>query len=151
MNPEAQGDIQGHFEHNSEIQLQDFLNENIQKALRDALYNSDDIQWEDIGPPNKRSYGVSKNPNSIMERARDFFSSELMLLLLSNMTGLRLHPLAPESDEDEEEALGQDSEDGASGSKRKSRPDESQSKKTKLGEYIVLNGLLNYLSNPNIC
>ncbi|XP_065577034.1 prolyl 3-hydroxylase OGFOD1-like isoform X2 [Artemia franciscana] len=132
MNPEAQGDIQEHFEQNSEIQLQDFLNENIQKALREALCTSDDIQWEDMGPPNKRSYGVCKNTNSIMERTRDFFSSELMLLLLSNMTGLRLHPLAPESDEDDEVAVGQESEDGASGSKRKSRPDESQSKKTKL-------------------
>ena len=103
----TQLEIQNKFEEQSEIVLQEFLNEDKYNELARALKDSEAIQWQWNKPPNIRKYEtalISSVPAIVLE-AFELFKSEALFLILSNLTGLKLHDLAINngSDSDDEE------------------------------------------------
>ncbi|XP_050401516.2 prolyl 3-hydroxylase OGFOD1 isoform X1 [Patella vulgata] len=104
LHPETQGDISEKFESESEIQLSDFIQKEKFNLLLSALQESN-IPWSPVGPANKRKYYLCNKENQpkIVEECVHFLQSEAMFLVLSNMTGLKLHELAPESDSEDSE------------------------------------------------
>ncbi|XP_060796737.1 prolyl 3-hydroxylase OGFOD1 isoform X2 [Neoarius graeffei] len=107
MDPLYQAQVQQEFEDASEIRLPNFLQEEKYKQVTEALRLAE-IQWERRGPPNKRWYARAQLQNlpSCLKECWDLLSSEAFFILLSNLTGLRLHALATE--EDESDSDGQD-------------------------------------------
>lgn len=104
--------IQCQFKETSEIHLDDFLLPDKCKALEEAL-SSPTVLWSQCGPRNHRwtlEYPTPMPP--IVEECLRVFRSEAMFLVLSNLTGLKLHELAEASS----------SEDEASGSQTPTRP-----------------------------
>ncbi|XP_059212372.1 prolyl 3-hydroxylase OGFOD1 [Centropristis striata] len=98
-----QEQIQEEFEDRSEIQLKDFLKEEKFREVSEALRLTQ-VQWTKRGPPNKRCYEaacVDSLPQCVTS-CWELLHSEAFFLLLSNFTGLRLHFLCP-NDEDEDE------------------------------------------------
>ncbi|KAM9460902.1 prolyl 3-hydroxylase OGFOD1 [Clarias gariepinus] len=109
MDPLYQAQVQQEFEETSEIRLPNFLQEEKYQQVVEAL-RSAEVQWERRGPPNKRCYARAQQQNlpSCVKECWDLLSSEAFFLLLSNMTGLKLHALAAGDDEsDTEEQDGQ--------------------------------------------
>ena len=98
LDPSTQGDVQESFEEKSEIQLQEFINPEKYQALCEAL-RSPDITWTNLGPANKRNYEICTEEDtkaiSILKEVKAFFQSEALFLVLSSLTGLKLHKLAP--------------------------------------------------------
>jgi len=102
LNPETQGDIQTQFEDSSEISLNNFLVPELYCQVSQALLQHH--QWTHIGPPNRKSFrSLTGDPDEIIKSCIQFFTSEPFFLLLSNLTGLKLHALAPSDDEDEDD------------------------------------------------
>uniref|UniRef100_G3MPY1 uS12 prolyl 3-hydroxylase n=1 Tax=Amblyomma maculatum TaxID=34609 RepID=G3MPY1_AMBMU len=99
-------EIRQQFRDDSEIQLQDFLQANKCRDLEDAL-SDPNVLWSQRGPPNRR--WTLENPiplPPVVEECLRVFRSEAMFLILSNLTGLKLHSLSTASDsssEDDEE------------------------------------------------
>ncbi|KAI0230496.1 Prolyl 3-hydroxylase OGFOD1 [Lamellibrachia satsuma] len=64
------------------------------KALK-----QDSIAWHRRGPPNKRNYEKAREEGlpSVLSQCMRLLQSEAMFLILSNLTGLTLHPLAQNS------------------------------------------------------
>ena len=104
LHPETQGDIQAQFEENSEISLSQFLSAELYSQVSQALAERAN-SWREEGPADRRCYQVlSGELDNILSSCLRFFSSQPFFLLLSNLTGLRLHELAPaDSDEEGEE------------------------------------------------
>jgi len=101
LDPETQGEIQSQFEENSEISLAQFLVGEQYSRISEALAGADN-SWSREGPADRRWCQVLTGDLShSLTAALRFFSSEPFFLLLSNLTGLRLHHLAPEDSEDE--------------------------------------------------
>ncbi|MCJ8737294.1 hypothetical protein PDJAM_G00022380 [Pangasius djambal] len=142
MDPLYQAQVQQEFEDTSEIRLPNFLQEEKYKQVIEALRLAE-IQWERRGPPNKRCYARAQLQNlpsclkecwdllsseacyaraqlqnlpSCLKECWDLLSSEAFFLLLSNLTGLSLHALAPGDDDSDSEGHDGASEgrDGAS-------------------------------------
>ncbi|XP_071973713.1 prolyl 3-hydroxylase OGFOD1 [Engystomops pustulosus] len=110
---EYQSQIQEEFEDSSEILLKDFLKEEKFSAICEAL-ETHNINWELLGPPNRRCYKRANGElPEVLSACMDLLRSEAFFLLLSNLTGLKLHFLAPDND---------DSDEGESSSKDNSRP-----------------------------
>ncbi|ESO92501.1 hypothetical protein LOTGIDRAFT_120424, partial [Lottia gigantea] len=109
--PDVQGEISEKFESESEIQLTDFIKKDKYNELKKALKESD-IHWSHHGPANKRKYYVcnSENQPAIIKECVKFLQSDAMFLVLSNITGLKLHELAPESDDEEKDTKKKDNE-----------------------------------------
>jgi len=102
LDPETQGDIQTKFEESSEISLPGFLSGEQYSAVCRALQAHS--KWETVGPPDRRSCQVmAGNSCQVIDTCRKLFTSEPFFLLLSNLTGLKLHSLAPEDSEEENE------------------------------------------------
>ncbi|XP_028824732.1 prolyl 3-hydroxylase OGFOD1 [Denticeps clupeoides] len=106
MNLEQQVRVQQEFEDSSEIRLPNFLKEEKLKEVISALQLAE-IHWDRSGPPNKRCYEAA-DLRSVPDSVRscwELFCSEAFFLLLSNLTGLKLHTLAndPDSEDDEED------------------------------------------------
>lgn len=101
--PDVQSDIRKRFEEDSEIELTDFLQDEKYEALVAAL-KSPTIQWQLLGPANKRRYHQADETNlpPIVQEYLRVIHSDAVFLVLSNLTGLKLHPLAPMSDDEEE-------------------------------------------------
>lgn len=99
---EYQSQIQDEFEDSSEILLKDFLKEEKFSAICAAL-ETQHIDWELLGPPNKRCYkkAKSKLPDAL-SACMDLLQSEAFFLFLSNLTGLKLHFLAPDNEDSDE-------------------------------------------------
>ncbi|KAM8877312.1 prolyl 3-hydroxylase OGFOD1 [Synchiropus picturatus] len=97
-----QEQIQEEFEESSEIQLKGFLKEDKFKQVSDALRLSG-IDWRRRGPANKRCYDAASLETlpQVVKELWELLCAESFFLLLSNFTGLRLHFLCP-NDEDEE-------------------------------------------------
>ncbi|CAL1271394.1 unnamed protein product [Larinioides sclopetarius] len=60
-----------------------------------SVLNSDSVVWKQKGPPSRRRYEEIDNIEevpSIVKECHALFSSEPFLVVLSNLTGLRLHP-----------------------------------------------------------
>ncbi|XP_069496379.1 prolyl 3-hydroxylase OGFOD1 [Ambystoma mexicanum] len=106
LDVESQAHVQEEFEERSEILLKDFLKlDKFQEVCR-AL-EEENLTWMTRGPPNKRCYEQAEdNVPEILKRCLELLRSEAMFLLLSNLTGLKLHFLASsDSDDEDEEAL----------------------------------------------
>ncbi|XP_069127240.1 prolyl 3-hydroxylase OGFOD1-like isoform X2 [Argopecten irradians] len=95
----SQSDICERFEEESQIELQNFLQNSKYEQLKNALQKCD--SWTPRGPANKRCYSVLDGSQEIVEECRRVLQSDAMFLVLSNLTGLKLHELAPESDTDD--------------------------------------------------
>jgi hypothetical protein len=103
LDPAIQTEIREKFEQESEIELQEFLKDEKYEDLIAAL-KSPDLDWKMRGPPNKRHYSAL-SPNDLPElllQFLQFMQSEAIFLILSNLTGLRLHALAPRQDYEED-------------------------------------------------
>ncbi|XP_044125949.1 prolyl 3-hydroxylase OGFOD1 [Bufo gargarizans] len=102
MSFEYQSQIQDEFEDSSEILLKDFLKEEKFRAVCEAL-ETRHIDWELLGPPNRRCYKRAKGqlPDALSS-CMDLLRSEAFFLLLSNLTGLKLHFLAPDNEDSDE-------------------------------------------------
>ncbi|KAG9467353.1 hypothetical protein GDO78_015111, partial [Eleutherodactylus coqui] len=99
---EYQSQIQDEFEDSSEILLKDFLKEERFGAVCAAL-ETQSMDWELLGPPNKRCYKKAKGElPDVLSSCMDFLRSEAFFLLLSNLTGLKLHFLAPDNEDSDE-------------------------------------------------
>jgi len=95
LDPETQGDIQTKFEESSEISLPGFLTPDKYSAVCQALKKHN--KWEKVGPPDRRSYvRLAGDTCQVLATCYKLFTSEAFFLMLSNLTGLKLHPLAPE-------------------------------------------------------
>ncbi|XP_041359962.1 prolyl 3-hydroxylase OGFOD1-like [Gigantopelta aegis] len=104
LNPETQVEIRETFESDSEIQLQDFLQSKKYSELLLAL-RSQNVEWNSRGPAHKRNYCTCDTTNqpTIVQDCVRFFQSDAMFLILSNLTGLKLHELASVSDSDSDQ------------------------------------------------
>ncbi|KAM9302053.1 prolyl 3-hydroxylase OGFOD1 [Gastrophryne carolinensis] len=105
LSVEYQAQIQEEFEDASEILLKDFFKEDKFQAISAAL-KSQNIEWEQLGPPNRRCYNRAKGdlPEALTS-CMELLKSEAFFLLLSNLTGLKLHFLAA-SNEDSDDGEG---------------------------------------------
>nr|CAH0107368.1 unnamed protein product [Daphnia galeata] len=104
LDPSTQGDVQSTFSDKSEIQLQEFIQPDKYGQLCEALHSLQASDWITQGPANKRNYECSESTSLVvLNEARKFFHSEAFFLVLSNLTGLKLHRLAstPSSSENE--------------------------------------------------
>ncbi|KAF6030260.1 OGFOD1 [Bugula neritina] len=103
INPLTQSEIQEKFEEDSEIQLADFISLEKYRSICEAL-KGESINWKKLGPANKRNVEVADEdslPESVKQCLR-LLTSDAMFLILSNITGLHLHPLAADSNSDDE-------------------------------------------------
>ncbi|XP_061181742.1 prolyl 3-hydroxylase OGFOD1-like [Saccostrea echinata] len=103
----TQASIKETFVEESQIELSNFLQENKYEELVSLLSSIDKSKWSNKGPPNKRNYLVvdqSEVPDHV-RKCLNFIQSDAMFVLLSSLTGLKLHELAEVSDSegDEEE------------------------------------------------
>lgn len=101
--------IQNEFCESSEISLPDFIKEDKFSELSRALKDSEAIVWQWTEAPNKRKYEFAdlNNVPPIVSQAYQLFNSEAMFVIMSNMTGLKLHEFAivySSSDDDSEGA-----------------------------------------------
>jgi len=105
--PDVQSDIRTRFEEDSEIELTDFLQPEKYKELTRALRSSS-VNWNLVGPANKRKYYEADKgdiPPVLAEYLR-VIQSDAVFLVLSNLTGLKLHSMAPGSDSDASDGAG---------------------------------------------
>ncbi|XP_059099448.1 prolyl 3-hydroxylase OGFOD1-like [Tigriopus californicus] len=111
--------IRVEFEENSEISLQNFFDPEKIAQLSDIL-GRDGIPWEWLGPANKRNHERLKLEGDLDPLIHEFLqimTSDAMFLLLSNLTGIRLHTLAditPDDNDhdDDDDGDDDDAEDG---------------------------------------
>ncbi|XP_064476633.1 prolyl 3-hydroxylase OGFOD1-like [Ornithodoros turicata] len=104
--------IRTRFKNESEIHLEDFLQEERCKAVEAALRASD-MKWRKRGPPNRRNIFESDGElPPIVDECLRVFRSEAMFLILSSLTGLKLHELATFGNSDSD---AEDSNDAGSG------------------------------------
>ena len=61
--------------------------------------------WRESGPADRRCYDVpnenSENSSGPIAKCASLLQSDAFCLMLSGMTGLKLHPLAPDDSSDE--------------------------------------------------
>lgn len=108
LDPETQLQIQEAFEDSSELSLDNFFSIDKYTELCEAM--NLESNWQLKGPANKRRYFTYVGENDIVTKCLAIMKSEAMFLVLSQLTGLKLHPLA-EGDES-------DAESGPSNSKK---------------------------------
>lgn len=103
LDPVTQSEIQEKFEEDSEIELTDFLMPEKYKELVSAV-ELENLKWRQKGPANKRFYSILEldSAPSVIKECLDLLHSDAFFLVLSNLTGLKLHELAACSDSDGE-------------------------------------------------
>ncbi|KAH9523774.1 Prolyl 3-hydroxylase ogfod1 [Bulinus truncatus] len=121
LDPEVQEEIRSKFEEDSEIELTDFLQENKYKSLESALKDVK-INWSLLGPPNKRHYYKADKTSLplIVSEFLQVMHSDAAFLVMSSLTGLKLHPLAPTNEEESGPSSSSNSNTSTSGSRCKS-------------------------------
>lgn len=100
IDPDVQQDVRDTFCEQSEIELQDFLAPEKYQLIVNELKSADSETWRRMGPPTKQNYekffpctgNYEKYPG--LHHCLQLFRSEAMFLILSQLTGLKLHPLA---------------------------------------------------------
>ncbi|KAM4614559.1 prolyl 3-hydroxylase OGFOD1 [Discoglossus pictus] len=103
LSMESQAQIQEEFEERSEMLLKNFLKRDKFQAVSDAL-KEQSITWELLGPPNRRCYErAGEALPDVLDRCMELLKSEAFFLLLSNLSGLKLHFLAADAQESDEE------------------------------------------------
>ncbi|KAL4236381.1 Prolyl 3-hydroxylase ogfod1 [Mactra antiquata] len=134
----AMGSIQEKFEQDSEIELQDFLIKEKYDALVEEI-SSSKMCWKKIGPANKRCYEVAdstKLPPTV-QTCINLLKSDALFLMLSNMTGLKLHELAGESSESESnDSNDDDNDDNNSGQLPGRSSDQTVQEESSAGESV---------------
>jgi len=102
LDPNTQSEVQTKFEETSEISLPGFLRKEKFDQVCEAL---DDVsEWNITGLPDRKRCRQSQGEGSpILQSCLKFFRSEPLFLMLANLTGLKLHELAPEDSDDEED------------------------------------------------
>ncbi|KAK7080128.1 Prolyl 3-hydroxylase ogfod1 [Halocaridina rubra] len=122
LDMDTQKSIRKKFQRDSEIELESFLSVERYEELLNAL-RSKKLRWLKSGPANKQSCLVLKDEHlpEIVSNCCKFMKSEAVFLILSQLTGLKLHHLAPpDSDPDSDEEDGKkDSSPGMTLSIRK--------------------------------
>ena len=98
---EIQTEISARFEDSSEISLPSFLSDEKFKSVCEALEKCS--SWQSCGPADQRHYEHLKEPSEILQNLKNFLTSDALVLMLSNMTGLKLHALAPDNGDDEDD------------------------------------------------
>ncbi|KAM9410289.1 prolyl 3-hydroxylase OGFOD1 [Pholidichthys leucotaenia] len=133
MDISYQEQIQGEFEDSSEIQLKDFLREEKFREVSEAL-RLPQIQWTKKGPPNRRCYEVASLDSlpHCVSACWELLHSEAFFLLLSNVTGLRLHYLCPVDDDEKEKT----EKEGAEEAEAPETSDESPSANESTGKEL---------------
>ena len=102
LDPNTQSEVQTKFEETSEISLPGFLQKEKFNQVCEAL--DDFSEWNITGLPDRKRCRQSQGGGSpILQSCLKFFRSEPLFLMLANLTGLKLHELAPEDSDDEEE------------------------------------------------
>ncbi|XP_068249664.1 prolyl 3-hydroxylase OGFOD1 [Palaemon carinicauda] len=115
LDADTQRQIRKKFQSDSEIELESFICEEKYEELSKAIQSS--MKWVGTGPANKQSCKVLKQgklPGVIAECIK-FLKSEALFLILSQLTGLKLHRLAPpdsDPDSEDEEEESKDSNPG---------------------------------------
>jgi len=105
----TQSEVQTKFEETSEISLPNFLRKDKFDQVSEALRGP--AEWSITGMPDRKRCRQNKGEGSqILQSCLEFFRSEPFFLMLANMTGLKLHELAPDDSEDEEEEEGSGSD-----------------------------------------
>jgi len=100
--PDTQAEVQTKFEETSEISLPGFFQKHKFAEVCAALRGVEG--WEEEGVPDRRrEFLTPASSHPALAACRALVTSEPFFLLLSNLTGLRLHELAPEDSEGEEE------------------------------------------------
>ncbi|XP_029464570.1 prolyl 3-hydroxylase OGFOD1 isoform X2 [Rhinatrema bivittatum] len=95
--------VQEEFEERSEILLKNFLKLDKFKEVCETL-EKENLKWKIRGPPNKRCYESAEGRlPDVLRDCMELFQSEAMFLLLSNLTGLKLHFLASDDEEEDRE------------------------------------------------
>ncbi|KAL7630368.1 UNVERIFIED_CONTAM: hypothetical protein RMT77_019476 [Armadillidium vulgare] len=109
----TQAQVRSEFQEKSEIQLSDFLKKKKYDLLAEAL-SKEDLRWRWVGPPNKRLLEVvsKKDIPDIVSEYLTLMQSDAMFLILSQLTGLELHHLAPKEEEEEDETSEESSNEG---------------------------------------
>ncbi|XP_070562751.1 prolyl 3-hydroxylase OGFOD1-like [Ptychodera flava] len=127
-----QAQIQEKFSEDSEIELQNFLQEEKYLAVAAAV-KENAIKWQHRGPANKRNYERAEQDSlpEIIKECVKVLQSDEMFLLLSNFTGLKLHELAPESDSDEGDEEGEETKEGEKAKEREEVKNEDKERKGK--------------------
>ncbi|MCL4122653.1 UNVERIFIED_CONTAM: hypothetical protein GTU68_000844, partial [Idotea baltica] len=110
----SQLEVRKDFQAKSEIQLSDFLKKKKYSQLSEAL-RARDLEWKWVGPPNRRHLEVANRSrvSDVVNEYLNLMQSEAMFLVLSQLTGLEFHHLAPQDEQSSEEA---DSESASSDS-----------------------------------
>lgn len=104
LDANIQKEIRQTFCSESEINLENFLTDEAYKRLSEAL-NSEGLAWQLTGPADRQRYEIL-SPDSMpqdVKECRQFLGCEALFLVLSQLTGLKLHRLAPQDSDDEEE------------------------------------------------
>lgn len=104
LESDIQLQIQEDFATESSINLPEFLKFDKFLLLSDVLNRYQ--AWKKTGPPNRRNFEVLDEDNcpSIIKHFLDILKSQAMFLTLSNLTGIKLHPLVPDPESSEDEA-----------------------------------------------
>ena len=105
LKDETQLQVMVEFKDTSEINLSDFLQQEKYHEVCQML-SSDLLEWSIKGPPNRRRY-YKLNIDSAPPLARalvQLFQSEAMFLIISNLSGIKYHPLAPDTSDSESES-----------------------------------------------
>ncbi|XP_053305285.1 prolyl 3-hydroxylase OGFOD1 [Spea bombifrons] len=123
LSVDSQAQIQEEFEERSEMLLKNFLQENKFNEVCAAL-ESQNIKWEKLGHPNRRCYErAAADLPEVISNCMELLGSEAFFLLLSNLTGLKLHFLSgnDDDDSDEEEGPGPSTSNGTTSSDSEAR------------------------------
>ncbi|XP_047737201.1 prolyl 3-hydroxylase OGFOD1, partial [Hyalella azteca] len=110
-----QAGVRRQFLRDSEIELQDFLLQEAYEELSAALRGLGAWRW--AGPPTSAHYQVVCGNEvllpAVVHEFLQVMTSEAMFLILSQLTGLSLHHLAPtdDADSDDDESSGNDSDE----------------------------------------
>lgn len=107
----TQSEVQSKFEETSEISLPNFLRKEKFDQVCEALRGN--TQWILTGLPDRKRCQQSKGEGSpVLQSCLAFFRSEPLFLMLANLTGLKLHELAPDDSDDEEDGDGESGGEG---------------------------------------
>jgi len=125
----TQASVRRQFQEDSEIVLEAFLDQGKFDALAEEVQASPKMAWLWAGPPNRAHY---QHLGTLSAQAKEFLQvmrSEAMFLVISQLTGLCLHPLytdeeekegrkdefvSSDSDGEDEDSEGEEEEEGGS-------------------------------------
>ncbi|KAK4323476.1 hypothetical protein Pmani_005827 [Petrolisthes manimaculis] len=105
LEPDIQHQVRKEFAEKSALELDNFFTTDCFDELAQALQSSD-LPWTNHGPANRQSYQSLEKDDApeVVKSVVKLLHSEAMFLILSQLTGLKLHSLAPpDSDPDEDE------------------------------------------------